>query len=141
MKKVFLFLCMVVLFNHSFAQIGEQPKQEQPHELEENRQTCISKQFICLIDFQGGDDPILNVMCNTLGTVTIERIGLGLYTVSMPTPFPEKYTWTYLQSETSKWREVQIQWQPDGKLYIEAFQNDVHTDIVTQNVSFELRVY
>lgn len=103
--------------------------------------TCTSSDLYALIDFNGSLAPTLTDLCNNLGNVSITRIDVGLYTVEIAGGFPENTTWMYLQSETNIWRELMIEWQPGGKLFIQAVQNGVLTDIVNQNVSFELRVF
>lgn len=101
---------------------------------------CCAKSYVAVIDFYGASDPVSEVLCNTMGVVTIQRLDVGLFKVTISGGFPEN-TWMYIQSETSLWREIEMQWQPDNALYIQTHQNGALSDIVTQNVSFELRIY
>lgn len=93
-----------------------------------------------LIDFQGNQDPIITFGCSDYPSLTIERIEVGLYILYLANGdlFNQDRTFLQFQSESSLWREIQAKVEVDGKIYINAYQNGVHTDIVTQNSSFRV---
>lgn len=95
---------------------------------------------IGLIDFQGNQHPTITFGCSDYESLIIKRLGQGLYVMYLANGdlLSTDRTFLYFQSSTSSWREIQAEVHVDGKIYINTYQNGVHTDIVTQNSSFRV---
>ena len=103
---------------------------------------CKLKSITGIIDFQsGGADPVIMFACSDIVGVTIKRVGTGVFELTSSYTFDPDKTFMYFQSESSVFREIQAQTQPNGSIFIQTFQNGVLTDIVTQNVSFEIKLF
>jgi hypothetical protein len=139
MKKVTLILLLAVSPLGSYSQVE---KEISFSKVPPKCNCGCFKQAIGLIDFQSGSvNPIETYICSDYGDLIIKKVAgfTGLYTVESPfIPFDADRTFISFQSEASLWREVQASVQPDGKIYINAYQNGVATNIVTQNVSFQI---
>ena len=140
MKKIFLSLVLSIISFHSFSQ--EEVK-EKVSSIPFCNCGCF-KRITGLVDFYGSQDPQINYACSDFQDVTIVKTQgfTGVYELSVTGfSFDPDRTWVYFQSETSLWREVQAQVQPNGVIFIQANQNGTLTNILTQNVSFEIRTF
>ena len=102
------------------------------------------KEVVGLIDFYGNSNPLITYACSDFGEIEITKTQnfTGVYEVSVNGfEFDPNKTWLYIQSETSSWREIQAQVQPNGVIFIQANQNGVLTNILTQNVAFKIVVF
>lgn len=134
--KTILIISAILISSISFSQISQTQFEEVP---------CRYNNAIGLMHFAGKSDPILNVFCNQIGFLTIEHLGIGLYRITTPSLFTPDDTWLYVQSEAfapnGNGREIQCQVQQDGNIYIQAYQDGALSNIVLDNVSFEIRVF
>jgi len=102
------------------------------------------KEIVGLIDFYGNSNPLITYACSDFGEIEIKKTQnfTGVYEMSVNGfEFDPNKTWIYVQSENSNWREIQAQVQPNGVIFIQANQNGVLTNILTQNVSFKIVVF
>ena len=136
-----LTILMIVISTTVFSQIEakEPSKIEKVDTIQPCKCGCFSG-AIGLIDFQGNQHPTITFGCSDYESLIIKRLGQGLYVMYLANGdllSPDR-TFLYFQSSTSSWREIQAEVQVDGRIYINAYQNGVHTDIVTQNSSFRV---
>ena len=139
MKNSLLVLTLTLLPMFGFTQ---QFPDKEPHKFIEKCDCCKFRSVMGLIDFQsGGADPVVMFACSDIVGVTIKRVGTGVFELTSSYTFDPDKTFMYFQSESSVFREIQAQTQPNGSIFIQTFQNGVLTDIVTQNVSFEIKLF
>ena len=140
MKKLSFLLILTTLLSFG---INAQVLPEQTQRTDEPTSfiDCNPKKVVGLLDFHGDTDPYNKVLCNTLGTLSWERVGIGVYLVSIPGGFDENKTWVYLQSYTSVTTELQILVMPSGHISFQSYFNGVLTDIIAENISYEIRVF
>tara|TARA_R110000782_G_scaffold212961_1_gene300960 strand:+ start:584 stop:1015 length:432 start_codon:yes stop_codon:yes gene_type:complete len=102
------------------------------------------KEAVGLINLNGTLQPSINSACSSIGELEMVKTAgfTGLYEITSPSiVFAPAETWIYIQSESSLFREIQAQVQPNGKIFIQAYQNGVLTNLAQENISFKIIVF